>query len=869
MAVTETSYTGNGSTTDYSFTFPYLKSTDIQVLVDNLLKTAGTDWSLANATTVQFNSAPADQSAIKIRRQTNVDSLAATFYAGSAIKSEDLNDNATQNIYVAQEINDRYLDNDGSTITGNFVLGKDADIIYEGSTANDFETTLTVTDPTADRTITLPNVTGTVVTTGDTESVSTGMIANGTIINGDINASAEIEVSKLKDGTARQLLQTDSGGTGVEWTSNVDVPGTLDVTGATDLDSTLNVDGATTLGTTLGVTGTSTLADITGGAVITSGTSTSDTKVYSAKRAGEIFYGKDTVGEIQSGETWSAADDKVATTSAIDARIIDLVDDVGGFVPIANENSFPTTNPDVNNGAGTLVSIKALSEAITTGSGVTNNNSIAQTTAGTAVNIVGLTESTTYAAGFGMIVETTSTPNQYTFHRLVPKATEVTTVAGISGNVTTVAGISSNVTTVAGVSSNVTTVAGSITNVNNVGGSIANVNSVASNLSTVNDFAARYRVGSDTTDPTGSLDPGDLFFAYDSSTPTNSKLRVYNGSSWQDGVTATGNLVAKTGDTFTGDVKIDNGKEIRFEEPTSDGEHYTGFKAQAQAANVTYSLPAAAAATNKYLKTTSGDETVLEWGDASDTTYDFSVEDHGSSTGAGSGNDCTLRLDPSDGSNDDVRIIAGANVTLTKGTGTITIASTDNNTQVSIDDTPVDGVTNEAISSNWAYDHNAATGNGAHVPAAGSAGEFLKHDGTWGTPPGTTTFVGLTDTPGSLTANKHLAVNSGGSAIEFVDAPSGTITALNHQAANRLTTIGSTTTQLDGEANLTFDGSTLAVTGNQTVSKQISAVGYEAPAAIAADWAIAAANNAMYPGPMTVNSGVTVTVPASRTLTIV
>ena len=100
MAVTEQSYTGNGSTTNYSFTFPYLKSTDILVQVDQVATTA---WSLANATTVQFNSAPADQSAIKIRRQTNVDSLAATFYAGSAIKSEDLNDNATQNIYVAQE----------------------------------------------------------------------------------------------------------------------------------------------------------------------------------------------------------------------------------------------------------------------------------------------------------------------------------------------------------------------------------------------------------------------------------------------------------------------------------------------------------------------------------------------------------------------------------------------------------------------------------------------------------------------------------------------------------------------------------------------------------------------------------------------
>jgi hypothetical protein len=46
---------------------------------------------------------------------------------------------------------------------------------------------------------------------------------------------------------------------------------------------------------------------------------------------------------------------------------------------------------------------------------------------------------------------------------------------------------------------------------------------------------------------------------------------------------------------------------------------------------------------------------------------------------------------------------------------------------------------------------------------------------------------------------------------------SGTITALNNQAANRLTTIGSTTTELDGEANLTFTGSALTCIGTITV----------------------------------------------------
>ena len=45
----------------------------------------------------------------------------------------------------------------------------------------------------------------------------------------------EIPVSKLADGAAYQVLQTDSAGTGVEWTSSLALPGTLSVTGQTTL----------------------------------------------------------------------------------------------------------------------------------------------------------------------------------------------------------------------------------------------------------------------------------------------------------------------------------------------------------------------------------------------------------------------------------------------------------------------------------------------------------------------------------------------------------------------------------------------------------------------------------------------------------
>ena len=46
-------------------------------------------------------------------------------------------------------------------------------IIFEGATADESETTLLATDPTADRTITLPNATGTVITTGNSADPST------------------------------------------------------------------------------------------------------------------------------------------------------------------------------------------------------------------------------------------------------------------------------------------------------------------------------------------------------------------------------------------------------------------------------------------------------------------------------------------------------------------------------------------------------------------------------------------------------------------------------------------------------------------------------------------------------------------------
>ena len=156
-----------------------------------------------------------------------------------------------------QELDTEKIGAASPSFTGTVALGQNATLSFEGSSDNSFETTLTVTDPTADRTLSLPNVTGTLVSTGDSGTVTSTMIADGTIANADISASAEIAVSKLANGTARQLLQTDSGGSGVEFTSNVDVPGTLDVTGVATFDSTSTFAGVATFNANIVMEGTS------------------------------------------------------------------------------------------------------------------------------------------------------------------------------------------------------------------------------------------------------------------------------------------------------------------------------------------------------------------------------------------------------------------------------------------------------------------------------------------------------------------------------------------------------------------------------------------------------------------------------------
>ena len=212
-----------------------------------------------------------------------------------------------------------------------------------------------------------------------------------------------------------------------------------------------------------------------------------DNRYYTETEAEALFLRQDSSETIASGVTWSNSDAKVATTAAINARIIDLIDEVGGFTAITNETSFPTTNPQGATGQAAILSIQAASTTLTPQSGTTLTIANGAGT-GNTVTITGV--STAIPTGFGFLVESTSTTHTYTFHRLVPKATEVTTVAQ------------------------------NITNIVNAGANVVDINNFA-DLYQISGSAPTQRADG------SSLQDGDLWFDNSSD-----NLRVYDGTNW-------------------------------------------------------------------------------------------------------------------------------------------------------------------------------------------------------------------------------------------------------------------------------------------------------------------------------------------------
>ena len=252
MATTKNTHTGNGSTTDYSFTFPYIKQADIKVSVNNADTTA---FSFANATTVSFDDAPDDGDAISIYRVTSDSGLTATFYPGSAIRSGDLNDNFTQNLYSTQEnTNDATdaLDNSRVLESGSYVsaITKATEAVTTANTASTNASSAVTTANTASTNATNAVSTANTASTNATNAVTTANAATTTANAADTKADTAITDSASAVTTANTASTNATNAVNTANTASTNASNAVTTANAADTKADTAISTANTASTT-------------------------------------------------------------------------------------------------------------------------------------------------------------------------------------------------------------------------------------------------------------------------------------------------------------------------------------------------------------------------------------------------------------------------------------------------------------------------------------------------------------------------------------------------------------------------------------------------------------------------------------------
>jgi hypothetical protein len=153
--------------------------------------------------------------ATNVETQAGIDTARAVTSAGLQSKvSDSISTTSASGIASSTAVKTAYdlanaaLPKSGGIITGNLEIGSTGSLTFEGSTADAFETALAVVNPTTDRTITLPDTTGTIITTGDTGTVTSTMLLDGTIVNADISDTAAIAGTKISPNFGSQNITT-------------------------------------------------------------------------------------------------------------------------------------------------------------------------------------------------------------------------------------------------------------------------------------------------------------------------------------------------------------------------------------------------------------------------------------------------------------------------------------------------------------------------------------------------------------------------------------------------------------------------------------------------------------------------------------
>ena len=770
MATTFVDYTGDGNATK-AFSFPSYQVEDIKVDVDGVIKTVSTHYNITSYTTtgggnVVFTSGniPVSPAAIRIFRDTDVDSAKATYTAGSAVKAGDLNNNHTQLLYAAQEEQNQTILSsdikDGAIITAKIL---DAAV----TTAKITDANVT-TAKIADNAVTMAKLGSGALPTDVT--VASANITDLSVATADIAADA-ITGAKIADDSINSEHYVD---------------GSIDTAHIADSQVTAAKIANTT---------------ITDGKLASNSVTSSkitDANVTTAKIADDAI----TIGKIGCEQTTiTNSDSHVPTSGAVVDYVAAQLEPFGGFEAIANEVSFPNTQPV----SGVAISIADAAGIVVSGSG---SSTTGRTVGGSTVTINGIPSnfhSSTVAAGIRFIVTSTGSGQVYNYHKATLAESDLVSLSG-----------------------------------------------------DINDFSERYRVGS--SNPTSSLDSGDLFF----NTGTG-KLLVYNGtaSAWEETQTIGNffiNTISSSSGTGGGSATF-NGSAYRFtlsDAGTFAQQMLVSINGVVQKPNTGTSQPSEGFALD-------GGDIIFSAAPANGA--DFFIITIGASVSIGTPSAGTVgTTELANGAVSTAKIIDDA-VTTDKLANSINTAITANTAKTTnaTHTGDVTGSTSLTIA-------NDAVTTAKIADDAVTADKLANTSVTAASYGSATAIPAITvDAQGRITAASTNSINT--STIPVADESSDTtcfpvfVTAASGDLAPKSgsnLTFNSATGAL-GATSYTGDGSSLTGVASAVADGCI----YENSQTISNNYTISTNKNALSAGPITIANGVTLTIPSGSVYTIV
>ena len=494
-AASFTNHTGNGSAGPFNISFSYLAEAEVDVTVGGVLKTITNHYTFTSATQITFTSGnePANGVAIKFQRDTNISAKKVDFADGSVLTEADLDANSDQVLFAQQEIIDK-LGTIEENATGDQTATEIRTLVESASDSNVFtdadHSKLNAIEASATADQTAAEI-RTLVESASDSNVFTD--ADHTKLNG-IEASATAdqtaaEIRTLVESATDSNVFTDADHTklnGIEASATADQTN-AEIRAAVEAASDSNVF-TDADHSKLNAIEASATADQTASEIKTLYESNSNTNALTdaeklvidgvTANTGELnkldgFTGSTSdlnqVSGMSKQTTITNSDSHFPTSGAVVDFVADQIAPVGGLEVIADEDSFPATQPV----SGVVISIANIDGLIVSSSGVATN---ARTVGSGSDNITinnfpASLRGKTMAAELGLLVSSTGASQIYNYHKLLAKEADVEQLSN-----------------------------------------------------DINDFASRYRVVS--SNPTSDNDAGDLIF-----NTSTQKLLVYNSTS--------------------------------------------------------------------------------------------------------------------------------------------------------------------------------------------------------------------------------------------------------------------------------------------------------------------------------------------------